>query len=35
MKKLNRDERIKEIAAMISADNITNPALNQALELLK
>jgi DNA repair protein RecN (Recombination protein N) len=35
MKKLNHGERIKEIAAMISADNITNPALNQALELLK
>ena len=27
--------RIKEIAAMISADNITNPALDQAIELLK
>ena len=35
MKKLNHGERIKEIAAMISADNITTPALNQALELLK
>ena len=35
LKKLNHEERIKEIAAMISADNITNPALDQATELLK
>ncbi len=33
--KLNREERIEEIASMISADNITNPALDQAIELLK
>ena len=35
LRKLNREERIEEIAAMISADNITNPALDQAIELLK
>ena len=35
LRKLNHEERIKEIAAMISADNITNPALDQAIELLK
>ena len=35
LRKLNHEERIKEIAAMISADNITNPALDQATELLK
>ena len=35
LRKLNHEERIEEIAAMISADNITNPALDQAIELLK
>tara|TARA_B100000941_G_scaffold217068_1_gene159948 strand:- start:33 stop:902 length:870 start_codon:yes stop_codon:yes gene_type:complete len=35
LRKLNHEERIKEIAAMISADNITNPAIDQATELLK
>ena len=35
IKKLDTSSRIKEIASMISGENITESAINQAQELLK
>jgi DNA repair protein RecN (Recombination protein N) len=35
MRRLNDDERIQEIAQMLSGENITEAALTNARELLK